>query len=163
LIHAHTSGSAKAADPHRPYGCGKTHLGGRHRHPRVKQGQPAFFIVCGFAGSLRATNNPQSSDTYDKRFDEVRRAPFLVLDDLGTESATPWAQEKLFQLFNHRYVSRLPTIVTTARPLDDLDPKLRARLLDVTRCTIFGILAPAYRGQGASGVADSARRGGRKR
>lgn len=26
----------------------------------------------------------------------------LVLDDLGTESASPWVQEKLYQLFNHR-------------------------------------------------------------
>ncbi|HNT74925.1 MAG TPA: ATP-binding protein [Anaerolineae bacterium] len=147
-----------------PYGCGKTHLAAAIANARVKQGQPAFFIVVpDLLDHLRATYNPQSPVTYDKRFDEVRHAPFLVLDDLGTESATPWAQEKLFQLFNHRYVSRLPTIVTTARPLDDLDPKLRARLLDVTRCTIFGILAPAYRGQGASGVADSARRGGRKR
>ena len=40
--------------------------------------------------------------TYDKRFDEIRTSPLLVLDDLGTESATPWAQEKLFQILNNQ-------------------------------------------------------------
>jgi len=130
------------------YGSGKTHLAAAIANAQVKQGHQAVFIVVpDLLDHLRATFNPQSTARYDKRFDEVRRAPFLVLDDLGTESATAWAQEKLFQLFNHRYVARLPTIVTTARELDSLDPKLRTRLLDVSRCTIFAILAPAYRGQ----------------
>ena len=32
-----------------------------------------------------------------------------------------------------------------ARPLDEIDPRLRTRLLDVERCTVFAILAPSYR------------------
>ena len=132
------------------YGNGKTHLAAAIANARVRQGQQAMFIVVpDLLDHLRATFDPHSTVRYDKRFDEVRRAPFLVLDDLGTESATAWAQEKLFQLFNHRYVTRLPTVITTARALDDLDPKLRTRLLDTNRCTIFGIIAPAYRGQTA--------------
>ena len=43
------------------------------------------------------------------------RRRLLVLDDLGTESASPWAQEKLYQLFNYRYNARLPTVITTAQ------------------------------------------------
>ena len=129
------------------YGCGKTHLAAAIANARAREGHPTLFIVTpDLLDHLRATFNPQSPITYDKRFEEVRRAPFLVLDDLGTESATPWAQEKLFQLLNHRYVAKLPTVLTTARPFDELDPKLRTRLLDVNRCTIFAILAPAYRG-----------------
>ncbi len=144
---------AYAADPHGwlafsgGYGCGKTHLAAAVANERVRQGNPALFIVVpDLLDHLRATYNPQSNISYDKRFDEVRRAPFLVLDDLGTESATPWAQEKLFQLFNYRHVARLPTIITTTRSIEDLDPKLRARLLDASRCTIFAILTPPYRG-----------------
>ena len=114
------------------YGCGKTHLAAAIANARVREGHPALFIVVpDFLDHLRAAFNPQSPVTYDKRFEEVRRAPFLVLDDLGTESATPWAQEKLFQLLNYRYVAKLPTVLTTARLLDELDPKLRTRLLDV--------------------------------
>ena len=31
---------------------------------------------------------------------EVRDAAILILDDLGTQNATPWAEEKLYQIFN---------------------------------------------------------------
>jgi DNA replication protein DnaC len=130
-----------------PFGCGKTHLAAAIANERVRLGKSALFIVVpDLLDHLRATFNPQSAVSYDKRFEEVRRAPFLVLDDLGTESATPWAQEKLYQLFNYRYVAKLPTVVTTAKAVGELDPKLRTRLLDVSRCTIFGITAPSYLG-----------------
>jgi len=131
------------------YGCGKTHLAAGIANARTREGHPALFVVVpDLLDHLRAAFNPQSPVTYDKRFEEVRRAPFLVLDDLGTESATSWAQEKLFQLLNYRYVAKLPTVLTTARLMEDLDPKIRTRLLDVSRCTVFSILAPAYRGSG---------------
>jgi len=130
------------------YGCGKTHLAAGIANARSRAGHPALFVVTpDLLDHLRAAFNPQSPVTYDKRFEEVRRAPFLVLDDLGTESATSWAQEKLFQLLNYRYVAKLPTVLTTARLMNDLDPKLRTRLLDESRCTIFSIQAPAYRGR----------------
>jgi len=94
---------------------------------------------------LRATFNPHSTIPFDKRFEEVRRAPLLVLDDLGTESATPWAREKLYQIFDYRYNARLPTVITTAGKVDEIDPRLATRMLDVSRCTPAPITAPAYR------------------
>ncbi len=144
---------AYAVDPHGwlmftgAYGCGKTHLAAAAANERVRQGQAVLFIVVpDLLDHLRATFNPQSAVTYDKRFEEVRTVPFLVLDDLGTESATPWAQEKLYQLFNYRYVAKLPTIITTAKEIAELDAKLRTRLLDANRCTIFAVMAPSYLG-----------------
>ncbi len=129
------------------YGCGKTHLAAAIANERVRLGHPALFIVVpDLLDHLRATFNPQSPVSYDKRFEEVRRAPFLVLDDLGTESATPWAQEKLYQLFNYRYVAQLPTVITTAKAVEDLDAKLRTRLLDARRCQIFALTVPPYLG-----------------
>jgi DNA replication protein DnaC len=95
---------------------------------------------------LRATFNPQSTVTFYQQFEEVRRISLLILDDLGTESATPWAREKLYQVFDYRYNARLPTVITTATPIEELDPRLATRMLDVSLCTPFGIIAPAYRG-----------------
>ena len=68
-----------------------------------------------------------------------------MLDDLGTHSATPWAQEKLYQIFNHRYNARLPTVITAT---DDaqIDARLKSRLMDRGRCTFLEIDAPSYRG-----------------
>ena len=128
------------------YGCGKTHLSAAIANEITQRGEPALFVVVpDLLDHLRAAFNPNSLTSYDKRFDEVRRAPLLVLDDLGTESATPWAEEKLYQLFNHRYNARLPTIITMAKDVD-LKPRLKSLLMDVGRCTTFGILAPSYRG-----------------
>jgi DNA replication protein DnaC len=129
------------------YGCGKTHLAAAISNKRTASGLPVLFIVVpDLLDYLRATYGPTSSTRFDKRFEEVRTAPFLVLDDLGTESATPWAQEKLYQLFNYRYNARLPTVVTMAQPVEEVDARLRTRMLDVARCTVFGIIAPSYRG-----------------
>ncbi|NLF00125.1 MAG: ATP-binding protein, partial [Anaerolineales bacterium] len=129
------------------YGCGKTHLAAAIANLRVSRGQPALFIVVpDLLDHLRATFNPQSTVTFYQQFEEVRRAPLLVLDDLGTESATPWAREKLYQIFDYRYNARLPTVITTASRIEDLDARLYARMQDSSRCTAFAILAPAYHG-----------------
>jgi DNA replication protein DnaC len=129
------------------YGVGKTHLAAAIANHRVAAGHPALFVVVpDLLDHLRATFNPHSTVTFDQRFEEARRAPLLILDDLGTESATPWAREKLYQIFDYRYNARLPTVITTATPIEELDPRLATRMLDVNRCTPFAILAPAYRG-----------------
>ena len=59
----------------------------------------------------------------------------MILDDLGTQSGTPWAQEKLFQLLNHRYNSRLPTVITTNLRPEEMDERLQSRILDATLTT----------------------------
>ena len=75
------------------YGCGKTHLAAAIANHQLAKRQTALFVVVpDLLDHLRSTFNPQSPISYDKLFDQVRRAPLLVLDDLGTESATPWAR-----------------------------------------------------------------------
>jgi len=127
------------------YGCGKTHLAAAIANRRAGLGQPVLLtIVPDLLDYLRAAFDPATPVHFARRFEEVRSAPLLVLDDLGAEHASPWAREKLYQLFNYRYNARLPTVVTTAQPVEELDPRLRSRLLDVGRCTVFAILAPGY-------------------
>ncbi len=95
---------------------------------------------------LRATFAPTSTVRFDRRFEEVRSAQLLILDDLMTQSMTPWAREKLYQLFDHSYFAELPTVITTAEELDRMDARLRSRFLDTRLCRINGILAPSYTG-----------------
>ena len=68
----------------------------------------------------------------------------------GTQSATPWAREKIYQLFNYRYNAELPTVITTARVGDDLDPRIFSRMQDQRLCKVIPISAPTYRGLPAS-------------
>jgi DNA replication protein DnaC len=130
------------------YGCGKTHLAAAIANHRAGQRQAALFVtVPDLLDHLRATFSPQSPISYDKLFEQVRKAPLLILDDLGTESATAWAREKLYQLFDYRYNARLPTVITTSQRIDELDPRIRSRLQDQRRCQIYPITAPSYRGR----------------
>jgi DNA replication protein DnaC len=129
------------------YGCGKTHLAAAIANACRATGAAALFIVVpDLLDHLRATFSPSSTARFDKRFNEVKEAPLLILDDLGTESASPWAQEKLYQVFNYRYNAKLPTVITMAQEIDKVDPRLRSRILDQRRCTVFAIIAPSYRG-----------------
>ena len=129
------------------YGNGKTHLAAAIANHITNQGESVLFIVVpDLLDHLRATFNPASGARLDKRFNEVKTAPILVLDDLGTESATAWAREKLYQLFNYRYNARLPTVITTATPIDEIDPRLATRMLDGSRCTFFLLEVPSFRG-----------------
>lgn len=130
-----------------PYGCGKTHLAAAIGNYRAKEGDtPMLVVVPDLLDHLRATFNPSSNVSYDQRFDEVRSARLLILDDLGTHSATPWAQEKLFQIFNYRYSAELPTVITTSNFTDKVDPRLVSRMQDTRLCTILPITVPAYKG-----------------
>jgi DNA replication protein DnaC len=142
------------------FGCGKTHLAAAIANHQIASSRhaPMFVVVPDLLDHLRATFSPTSAITLDRLFDQVRSASLLVLDDLGTESATPWAREKLFQLLNHRYSARLPTVITTSTEIDKIDERLRSRMLDSTRCTVFPILAASYRGSKAQRDSKAARK-----
>ncbi len=109
--------------------CGKTHLAAAIANERISQGYPAFFISTpDLLDRLRSTFSPSSETPYDEFFDQVRSAPLLVLDDLGAQTATPWAKEKLDQLLNYRFNSELPTVIVTITPINELGDRIRTRL-----------------------------------
>jgi len=112
-----------------PSGSGKTHLAAAIANHCIERGHTTFFIVLAdFLDHLRSAYSPENPVSFDDLFEQVRDVPVLVLDDMGTHSATPWAQEKLFQVFNHRFNAALPTVVTVRGPLQRLDEGLRSRL-----------------------------------
>ena len=119
-------------------GCGKTHLAAAIANRVLERGQPVFFIlVADLLDHLRSAFGPESDLSYDQLFELVRKVPLLILDDLGGQSSTPWAQEKLFQLLNHRYNAQLPTVITTNQPLEAMEERLRTRLTDPALCRVY--------------------------
>ncbi|MEX0801076.1 MAG: ATP-binding protein [Dehalococcoidia bacterium] len=114
-----------------PSGCGKTHLAAAIANRCIEDGRPALFMVVpDLLDHLRAAYSPDSEIGYDDLFEMVRSAPLLILDDVGVQTSTPWADEKLYQLINHRYQSQMPTVFTTTRDIRELDARLQTRLGD---------------------------------
>ena len=109
-----------------------------------------FVVVPDLLDHLRATFSPNSLVSYDNLFEQVRTTPLLILDGLEIQSATPWAREKLYQIINYRYNAELPTVITTASRIEDIDPRIRARLMDLRLCKNLAIMAPPYRGTGGT-------------
>jgi len=129
------------------YATGKTHLAAAIGNYRAAQGYPPLMVgVPDLLDHLRAAFNPNSATPYDRRFDEIRTTPMLILDDLGTQSSTPWAREKLYQLFNHRYNAELPTVITLSGTVEEQDPRLASRMVDPRLCAIHALTVPPYRG-----------------
>ena len=129
------------------YGCGKTHLAAAIANYRLQAGKPVFFKgVPDLLDHLRSTFGPESKVTYDDVFERVRACPLLILDDFGEHTTTAWAQEKLYQLINHRYNARLPMVVTTFCSLEEIENRVSSRLMDPRISVVFNIRAPDYRG-----------------
>ncbi|MCR4394784.1 MAG: ATP-binding protein, partial [Dehalococcoidales bacterium] len=123
-----------------PSGSGKTYLAAAIANERIRQGYPAFFqTVPDLLDHLRSAFAPGSELPYDELFDKVSNAPLLILDDLGVQASTPWAKEKLDQLLNHRFIHELPTVITTAVSLDELDDRVRTRLTSPRLSQIYVI------------------------
>lgn len=141
-------------------GCGKTHLAAAIAHQVTAQRQQVRFVV---VPDLLDHLRKATYEVKDGRdaIEEIRTVPVLILDDLGVHSATPWAQEKLFQILNYRYNAKLATVITLSCSLDDLPQSWVSRMYDDKVSMIQEIQAPDYRGLQRGKKPESARRGRR--
>lgn len=128
-----------------PSGSGKTHLAAAIHNYRRQIGQPSRFVDVGeLLNALRATFSPTSPETLDERFEDVRRAPLLILDDLGGHSGSAWSNEKLYQILHFRYLAELPTVITLGKLREELEPRLLTRIEDRRLCRIYPLSVPSY-------------------
>jgi DNA replication protein DnaC len=127
------------------FGSGKTHLAAAIANFRRNQGDEVVLLTApDLLDYLRATFAPDSNVTFDKLFTRLRDVSLMILDDLGTEASKPWAQEKLFQLLDYRYVARMPTVITTAKNMPEMNQRLVSRLVDQRICRTVEIDVQSY-------------------
>ncbi|MBR6088536.1 MAG: ATP-binding protein [Anaerolineaceae bacterium] len=126
------------------YGTGKTHLAAAIANSALEKGIDLIFQpVPDLLDQLRMSYGG-AAESFEERFDRIRSIPLLILDDLGAQSPTAWAEEKLYQIINYRYVNRLPTVVTSNVSMREMDGRIASRLRDgmVTHITMQ---VPDYR------------------
>ena len=126
-----------------PHGSGKTHLAAAIANRCISVGKPTFFIyVTDLIDHLRYSFSPDSELAYRELFDQVKNSPILILDGVSSRTSTPWAQEKLIQILNHRAAGKMPTVVTTAEKISSLDPFIKSRIEDreLSQLIVTGVL-----------------------
>lgn len=117
-----------------PHRSGKTRLAAAIANRRMAAGNPVFFIdTSDLIHQLRGAFSGDS-DTPSEIFERVLNAEMLVLDGYAVIRPTPWAQEKLHQILNHRERAAAPTIITLLADPGVIDPFVRSRLLDRQLC-----------------------------
>lgn len=140
---------AFANDPHGwlvilgPSGCGKTHLAAAVANALLQAGKPALYSsALDLMDHLRSTYDAYSPIAYDGLLQRITDAPVLIIDDVGVQTSSPWAMEKLDQILSRRYNARRPTVITSSETESEFPERLRTRLLDPVLATVCRI-APA--------------------
>jgi DNA replication protein DnaC len=106
-----------------------------------------FFFVADLLDYMRHLKSDHTGPRFLEGFYQLRNAPLLILDDLGAQSDVAWVRDRLFQLINHRYNARLPTVFTVSEESLErhVEERVLSRLNDPGVCTEVPITAPAYR------------------
>ena len=103
-------------------GNGKSHLCAAVANHLVSVGKPVLFLTMpDLLASLKQTLDLQANteqESYSGRMRSFKTAPVLILDDLGAESGSAWADGVLFEIIDYRYRNRLPTMIATLVLLD---------------------------------------------
>ncbi len=125
---------------HGQVGGGKTHLAAAIANFALDNKVKLLFsAVPDLLKHMRAAFSQNRDTKHDELFENAKTTNLLILDDLVTESATPWAQEKLYQIINCRYNYRLPTVITTSRPLGQIDNRIASRIQDESLSKVIKI------------------------
>ena len=79
--------------------------------------------------------------------EKVKTAKVLIIDDLGAARITEWADERLFEIIDYRYVEELPTIFTTNAMPSELKEKIDKRTFDRLKemCSFVSVTSHSQR------------------
>lgn len=120
-------------------GRGKTHLACGILHEVFERhgvrGQ--FWPVVDLLDRYRATfDADRATETVEQVDAQLRRLDLIVLDDLGTQKSTEWAEERLYRLVDERYRDMRPLVVTTNVTLQEMPDRVMSRLADGAVSTV---------------------------
>lgn len=114
-------------------GVGKTGLTIGLVKRAISEGKSALFRpMVDLLSDIRATYRSRDAATPDEAalMTGCKTIDVLALDDIGAERMTGWAQERIFEIVNHRYNERRPTVMTSNLGRDDLYDHLGERIFD---------------------------------
>jgi DNA replication protein DnaC len=107
-------------------GTGKTHeaYGALRRIAASGHSRPGWYggLVSELYSRFRGGGDA------DFEFTVAADAPILLLDDIGAAKESPWTEETVHRLVDHRYAERLPVVVTGNLTYAELAAKVGERV-----------------------------------
>jgi len=105
---------------------GKTHLAAGIAYELVQRMVPVVMTSMSDLLSRMRSSYNDGYESEQKLMAIMTQVDLLVIDDLGKESPSEWALEKMFQLIDARVTKKLPMIITTNYTDDELLRRLAA-------------------------------------
>lgn len=117
-----------------PLGCGKTHLLEAVARKWMERGESVRYeLGIDLLDRIKSTYSEDSQTTTDGVLDQYRRASLLIIDDVGAEKTTEWAEERMMALIDARYRDARHLLVASNVPTAQARAsRVWSRLLDVT-------------------------------
>lgn len=111
--------SPKGIYLHGSYGTGKTYLVAALFNELAKKDiRSSIVYVPEFLRVLKSS----FGEDFEEKYDTIKKAPLLLLDDIGAEYLTPWARDEILgTILQYRMDEDLPTFFTSNLNLKQLE------------------------------------------
>lgn len=108
---------------HGPFGTGKSFiLGAISNQLKIKKQSSTIIYLPEF---IRVLKNGFNDGSFSARFEAVREADVLLLDDIGAEELTAWVRDEILgPLLHYRMVHKMPTFFSSNFNLNELEEHL---------------------------------------
>ena len=104
------------------FGSGKTYLIAALFNEMARRGVKSALV---YYPELLRNLKSSFKTNYEEKFDYIRKAPLLLLDDIGAENETPWSRDEILSpLLQYRMEENLPTFFTSNLTLEELEKQL---------------------------------------
>lgn len=108
-------------------GCGKTHLMWAY----TKQHPDTYFIRAKqLIDLIRSQWNKQLEPFETYASEDAKKAPLLILDEVGVQYGSDSERVELYDVLNYRWENELPTVLISNNTPDDLHRILGQRIFD---------------------------------
>ncbi|WP_338630437.1 ATP-binding protein [Clostridium baratii] len=125
-------------------GCGKTHLIIALANNFIKNKEIEVIYMPYRDAVTKLKQNITDGEQYQILMDKYKNCKILLIDDLFKGKVTESDINLMFEIINHRYLKRLPVMISTEFTIDDLlefDEAIGSRIFEMTKnylCEITG-------------------------
>lgn len=111
---------------HGNFGCGKTYLIAALFNELAKINVKSVIVYWPeYLRSLKASYSSSNSDEFKDKYNEVKYAKLLLIDDLGAEGVTSWSRDEILgTILQYRMQEGLTTFITSNLNLSELQEHL---------------------------------------